>query len=86
MLRFWLDKGVDGFRVDALPFLVEDSSFRDEPLLDPNAVDDNYTYFLLDHIYSRDQPQTYTIVEEFRSVLDEYTKIDGNTRYNYKNR
>ncbi|XP_050421279.1 maltase 2-like isoform X2 [Adelges cooleyi] len=80
VLRFWLDKGVDGFRVDALPFLVEDSSFRDEPLLDPNAVDDNYTYFLLDHIYSRDQPQTYTIVEEFRSVLDEYTKIDGNTR------
>lgn len=81
VLRFWLDIGVDGFRVDALPFIVEDDSFRDEPLISPNTVDDNHTYFLLDHIYSRDQLGTYKIVEEFRAVLDEYTNRDGNTRY-----
>lgn len=61
--------------------MVEDNSFKDEPLIPPNTVDDNYTYFLLDHIYTRDQLGTYKIVEEFRSVLDEYTHRDGNTRY-----
>lgn len=82
VLKYWLDIGVDGFRVDALPFMAEDSSFKDEPLVSPDTVDDNYTYTLLDHIYSRDQSATYKIVEEFRTVLDEYTKRDGNTRYN----
>lgn len=80
VLRFWLDVGVDGFRIDALPFIIEDQSFVDEPLIDPNMVDDNYTYFLLDHVHSRDQLGTYRIVEEFREVLDEYTNKDGNTR------
>lgn len=77
--------GVDGFRIDALPFIIEDSSYKDEPLIQPNTVDDNHTYFLLDHIYSRDQPGTYKIVEEFRAVLDEYTLRDGNTRYWHEN-
>lgn len=80
MLRFWLDMGVDGFRIDALPFIIEDNLFRDDPLLDSVAVDDNYTYYNLDHIYSKNQPSTYKIVEVFRAVLDEYTNRDGNTR------
>uniref|UniRef100_A0A2S2QF41 alpha-glucosidase n=1 Tax=Sipha flava TaxID=143950 RepID=A0A2S2QF41_9HEMI len=80
VLRFWLDMGVDGFRIDAMPYLVEDNLFRDEPLLDSVTVDDNHTYFNLNHIYSRDQPATYKVVEEFRAVLDEYTDRDGNTR------
>lgn len=67
--------------MDALPFIVEDESFKDEPLLDPNTKDDNYTYFSLDHIHSRDQIGLYKVVEDFRAVLDEYTKQDGNTRY-----
>lgn len=81
ILRYWLDKGVDGFRVDALPFIVEHSSFKDEPLISSDTVDDNYSYFLLDHKYTTDQLDTYKIVEEFRAVFDEYTKRDGNTRY-----
>lgn len=55
--------------------------FKDEPLISPETIDDGQNYFLLDHIYSRDQPDTYKIVEEFRAVLDEYTNRDGNTRY-----
>jgi len=58
---------------------MEDGGFRDEPLM--GTVDDGHSYFLLDHVYSRDQPDTYKIVEEFRAVLDEYTDRDGNTRY-----
>jgi hypothetical protein len=64
-----------------LPFIIEDITFEDEPLIDPKIKDDNYTYFLLDHTLSRDQPDTYKIVEEFRAVCDEYTNRDGNTRY-----
>lgn len=80
VLRFWLDLGVDGFRVDALPFIIEDSLFRDDPLVNSSIVDDGYSYFSLDHIHSKDQPGTYKIVEEFRAVLDEYTSRDGMTR------
>ncbi|XP_060864581.1 maltase 2-like [Metopolophium dirhodum] len=80
VLRFWLDIGVDGFRIDALPYIIEDIKFEDESVIHPNIVDDNYTYVLLDHKLSRDQPGTYKIVEEFRAVLDEYTNRDGNTR------
>lgn len=79
-MRFWLRIGVDGFRMDAMPFIIEDSSFMDEPLVDPNSVTDSNSYFLLDHIYTKSQPGTYKIVEEFRAVLDEFTNQDGNTR------
>jgi len=74
-----LDLGVDGFRIDALPFIAENSTLADEPLI--GTYDDGYSYTLLDHIYTRDQPETYEIVEEFRAVLDEYTAQDGRTRY-----
>jgi len=63
---------------------MEDIKFEDESVIHPNIVDDNYTYVLLDHKLSRDQPGTYKIVEEFRAVLDEYTNRDGNTRYQEK--
>uniref|UniRef100_A0A2H8TQA6 alpha-glucosidase n=1 Tax=Melanaphis sacchari TaxID=742174 RepID=A0A2H8TQA6_9HEMI len=80
VLKFWLNAGIDGFRMDALPYIMEDDEFKDEPLIDSNTKDDNYTYFLLDHIYTRDQPGTYKIVEEFRTVLDEYTNKDKQTK------
>lgn len=69
VLRFWLDKGVDGFRVDAIPFLFEDDRFLDEPLTgNPNPDDYGYT----DKIYTKDQPRTYEMIREWREVLDEY--------------
>ncbi|XP_026808060.1 maltase 2-like isoform X1 [Rhopalosiphum maidis] len=80
VLRFWLDIGVDGFRVDAVRYIIEDNAFEDEPLIDPNIKDDNYTYALLNHTSTRDQPGSYKMIEEFRAVLDEYFNRDGNTR------
>ena len=42
-LRFWLDRGAAGFRVDAVPHIFEDQRFLDEPLSnDPNADPDQY--------------------------------------------
>ncbi|XP_047112731.1 maltase 2-like [Schistocerca piceifrons] len=59
VLRFWLDKGVDGYRMDAVPHMVEKAGFPDEIPGDP---DQPYKH----------QPETYVIIQEFRSVVDEY--------------
>ena len=72
MVRFWLDKGVDGFRLDVCNFFVKDEQFRSNPFgIGPNAP---RPYDLQDHIYDRDQPETHTILKEFRSILDGYAE------------
>ncbi|XP_044744080.1 maltase A3-like isoform X3 [Chrysoperla carnea] len=74
VLRFWMDRGVSGFRVDTLPSLVEVESSPDEPL-NPNPGDDclpeDHCYH--DHIYTNDQPLTYDILAQWRDVLKEHS-------------
>ncbi|KAM8713406.1 hypothetical protein ACLKA7_013683 [Drosophila subpalustris] len=75
VLRFWLSKGVAGFRIDAVPHVFEiapDASgqFRDEPRNDWNNDPDDYGY--LQHIYTVDQQETINLVYEWRAVLDEF--------------
>ena len=70
VLRFWLDKGVDGFRIDAMIFLCEDQRFLDEPL--SGLTDDPNNYDYTEKIYTTNQPQTYDILPTWRKVLDEY--------------
>ncbi|XP_053689533.1 maltase 2-like [Sabethes cyaneus] len=75
VLRFWLDLGVDGFRIDAVNWLFEDLQFRDEPTsgvsTDPLMPD------YLNHIYTRDMPETTDMVYQWREVMDEYKKQHG---------
>lgn len=72
VMRFWLDKGVDGFRVDVMERLIKDAQFRDNPL---NPVwkegDPEYTRYLEE--YSNDQPEVHEIVREMRQVIEEYS-------------
>lgn len=80
MLRFWLDRGVAGFRIDAVPHLFEipkDSSdrFQDEPRNNDNNDPDDYGY--LNHIYTTNQPETIDMVYQWREVLDEYKQQHG---------
>lgn len=71
MIRFWLRKGIDGFRVDAIPYLFEDANFPNEPRsYAPGATERDYTY--LEHIYTKDDPRTYDLVASWRKVLDDY--------------
>ena len=65
-----MDKGVDGFRVDAVPFFFEDDQFRDEPLsgTTSNPEDPEYT----DHIYTKYQDKNYDLIREFKKTLKEY--------------
>jgi alpha-glucosidase len=71
VLRFWLDRGVDGFRVDVLWLLIKDNKFRDNP---PNTAwqpKQPGIERLLQH-YSADRPEVHQVVAEMRSVLDGY--------------
>ncbi|XP_059470020.1 maltase A3-like [Neocloeon triangulifer] len=70
ILRFWMDKGADGFRLDATPHLMEDQSFPDEPLSnDPEFTSDQWGY--LSHIYTTDLPELYDVIYGFRDVVDQ---------------
>lgn len=51
VLKFWLDKGVDGFRFDAVQFLLEDSKFQDEPK-NKNYNASDLKYDMLDHKFT----------------------------------
>jgi alpha-glucosidase len=71
VLRFWLDRGVDGFRVDALWLLMKDAELRNNPP-NPNyrPTEAGIHRFLQAH--SADQPETHDVIAEMRSVLDQY--------------
>ena len=72
-MRFWLRRGVDGFRVDVLWLLGKDPLFRDEPgspLWRPGLPDRARH----EHLYTEDQPETYAYVREMRQVLDEFSE------------
>ncbi|MCE7071963.1 DUF3459 domain-containing protein [Dyadobacter sp. CY327] len=73
VMRFWLDKGIDGFRVDVMWHMIKDEQLRDNPpfpgsTFDPNdLIYDHYT-----PVYSTDQPEVHEIVRMMRAVTDEY--------------
>ncbi len=72
VMRFWLKKGVDGFRVDVLWYLIKDKLLRNNP---PNP---EWHEGMPDHdkliaAFSNDQPEVHDVVEEMRRVVDEFT-------------
>ena len=70
-LRFWLDRGVDGFRVDVLWMLVKDDEWRDNPP-NPAHAAARGSYDRLLPLYTADRPEIHEIVAEMRAVLDAY--------------
>lgn len=69
-MRFWLDRGVDGFRVDVIWLLIKDEKLRNEP---PNPDwDGQIPYNRFQHIYTQNQPEVHDIIRQMRTVLDEY--------------
>jgi alpha-glucosidase len=75
--RFWLDRGVDGFRLDTINFYFHDPELRDNPALDPaerNATiaPEVNPYNWQDHLYDKNQPENLEFLRRLRAVLDEY--------------
>lgn len=71
VLRFWLDRGVDGFRVDVIWLLIKDTQLRDNPP-NPDYAPGQPDINRLLHVYNADQPDVHQVVAQMRSVLDQY--------------
>ena len=71
VMRFWLDKGVDGFRVDVMWHMIKDKQLRDNPE-NPAYEKHMATYEQLIPAYSTDQPEVHDIVQMMRQVTDSY--------------
>ena len=70
-MRFWLRRGVDGFRVDVLWHLIKDDRFRDNPP-NPNFAQGMSPHEALLPLYTTDRPEMEEVLAEMRSVVDEF--------------
>jgi alpha-glucosidase len=67
--RFWLDRGVDGFRLDVANCYTHDLELRDNP---PSGdLDAVRPYFMQRHVYDRDRPETFAFAARLRALADE---------------
>ena len=80
VLTYWLDKGISGVRIDAIPSLYEqmneDGSFPDEPRSFKDGCDRN-DHCYLDNIYTENQEENYDMIYQWRKLLDDLWKIKG---------
>lgn len=71
VMRFWLEKGVDGFRVDVIWHMIKDDLFRDNPP-NPDYKEGKPDYVRYLNAYSEDQPMVHEIIAEMRKTVDAY--------------
>lgn len=68
-MQFWLDRGVAGYRLDAVPTLFEDTQLRDEPALPGvNKQGDRN----LKELYTNNQPEVHGAMRRMRSMVEQY--------------
>lgn len=72
-MRFWLDRGVDGFRLDTVNFYFHDKLLRDDAAdWRPEARTAWNPYAMQYHLYSKNQPENLAFLQKMRALLDEY--------------
>lgn len=71
VMRFWMRRGVDGFRVDVIWHLIKDEEFRDNPV-NPNFHPGRPPHESVLPLYTTDRPETLDVVTEMRAVIDEF--------------
>ena len=77
-VKFWLDRGVDGFRLDTVNFYFHDKHLRDNPPLFPegdetsNDAPDVNPYGMQEHLYDKTRPENIAFLARFRTLLDCY--------------
>ncbi|WP_237057119.1 alpha-glucosidase [Microbulbifer sediminum] len=75
-LKFWLERGVDGFRLDAINHAFHNRSLQDNPArpleLDENGLPPVNTYQYQWHIHDKSQPENLVFLQRVRQLLDQY--------------
>jgi alpha-glucosidase len=77
-VRFWLDAGVDGLRLDAITTLTHDPELRSNPPLNPDPADTlllpiaNNPFYWQQLIHTRDQERTLELLGELRALINQY--------------
>ena len=71
VMRFWLARGVDGFRVDVIWHLIKDAEFRDNPE-NPAFVADRPPHERLMPLYTADRPEVHDVIAGLRRVVDAF--------------
>ena len=72
-MRFWLKRGVDGFRLDTANFYFHDAQLRSNPPLASNdPLPTVNPYEMQDHLYSKTQPDNLAFLARIRALLDEF--------------
>jgi alpha-glucosidase len=70
-IRFWLNRGVDGFRLDVINWLFEDPQLRDNPVL-PQLRQGSTTEHEQELKYNRDLPEGHKVLRRFRRMVNRY--------------
>ena len=79
VVRFWLERGADGLRVDSAHYILKDPGLRDNP---PNPFPERTLYKPLGeydsqlHVYDRDHEDTHNVYRDLRCLLEKYTLVD----------
>ncbi len=76
VVRFWLDRGVDGFRIDVAHFIMKDPMLRDNPLTEvPRKAMHKLMgeYDSQVHLFDKDHPDAHTVYRELRQLLESYS-------------
>ncbi|WEK03182.1 MAG: alpha-glucosidase family protein [Candidatus Devosia phytovorans] len=74
VMRFWLERGIDGFRLDTVNYYFHDKKLRSNP---PNKRDEHLPYAvnpydMQEHKYSKSQPENLDFLKRVRTLLDEF--------------
>jgi alpha-glucosidase len=72
VMRFWLRRGVDGFRVDVIWHLIKDDQFRDNPP-NPKFQPGDPPHHAVVPLYTADRPEVHDIIADMRRVVNEFS-------------
>jgi alpha-glucosidase len=75
-VKFWLDRGVDGFRLDTVNYYFCDKELRDNPpattVIGGLDAPESNPYGMQNHLYDKTQPENIGFLKRFRTLLDQY--------------
>ena len=69
IVKFWLDKGVDGFRFDVVNLFYKDAKLRNNPPKKKKTEIDFENYY---NVFTRDRPETLLVIEELQELIESY--------------